>query len=235
MINSGKEDKMKKLNLLLLVIFLFTSNLMYAQEETPQNSVRVGVGITLVDMKELLVTLAGGAVEIPNFYIPIDISPSVRITPEIGYFQTTQEYSSEYKGDYFSDKCEHETKTSMYQIGLGILAKKSTKDINLYYGIRGGLMHVSVKEEGKCTYVYDNYWYTETETERYDDEETTSGFYVGPVIGGEYFLSDRFSLGAEVQFKYCSYSIEEEDSEDNDEYSVSSLSTKPLVFVRFYF
>ncbi len=232
---------MKKLNLACLMFFLVTSNLMYAQEEKSQNGVRVGVGVTLSDIKELLVMLAGGEGEIPNFYIPIDLSPSVRITPEIGYFQSTQEHNTEYKSDYLSEKCEYETKTSVYQIGLGIFKKMSKKNIDLYSGIRGGFIHSAVKNKGNSTYVHDYYGYQDTEIERYDNKETTSGFYIGPTIGGEYFLSNHFSLGAEVQVKYYSTNTKEEDNEnsddgdDKDELSVSSISTKPLVFVRFYF
>jgi hypothetical protein len=31
-----------------------------------------------------------------------------------------------------------------------------------------------------------------------------TGFFVGPVLGGEYAFSERFSLGAELQLRYTS-------------------------------
>jgi len=76
--------------------------------------------------------------------------------------------------------------------------------------------------------VYQDYrevYYTETE------DESKMDFFIGPAVGGEYFFSEHFSLGGEIQGNFVFLGQYDDDSETKE----SMFKMKPLVFVRWYF
>ncbi len=86
--------------------------------------------------------------------------------------------------------------------------------INIYYGARIGFIHATSSEKlssGESC------------------EESGNGFYVAPTIGGEYYLSNSFTIGGESQLRYVSY-------KEKDEESTSTLmGTRTIFFIRVYF
>ncbi len=81
----------------------------------------------------------------------------------------------------------------------------------------------------------------------YSSERTESrtDLYIGLTVGGEYFLSSRFSLGAEGQINriamgdpdvtYTSSNDDGDDSEPGSSHDLSLASNNMMVFLRFYF
>ncbi len=63
-------------------------------------------------------------------------------------------------------------------------------------------------------------------------EDNGSGFLITPIVGGEYFFSDYFSLGGEVHFEWSQLNIDELDRVDNDEENYTSTLNRlnTLVF-----
>lgn len=60
------------------------------------------------------------------------------------------------------------------------------------------------------------------------DSESTTDFFLGPALGGEHFLGDHFSLGAEVGLYYRSIGT------TSDSVSRSRINTSASTFVRLY-
>lgn len=96
--------------------------------------------------------------------------------------------------------------SSIIYLGCGIFAMSQKEKVNIYYGARTGLIFTSYNWNGSRT-----------------------DFYVGPVTGGEYFLTKNFSLGGEIQVSYIFISL------IRGEDRASQLKTKTLIFVRWYF
>lgn len=78
--------------------------------------------------------------------------------------------------------------------------------------------------------------------------QTVDGFFVAPAIGGEYLFSDRFSLGAEVQFRHTSIKGDEvstlsglrpgvrvPSAPEAERFDTSVSTTRVLFVTRFYF
>ncbi|MCK4359769.1 MAG: outer membrane beta-barrel protein [Candidatus Cloacimonetes bacterium] len=195
-----------KRQILILSLFMFLIwNNAYTQESTQQKQVQFGLGIGISDIKDItqLFTDAGIA---PQVFLPINISSKFRIEPGIAYFQTS------------SERTNYESSSKIFSIGLGIFPMTPKGAINIYYGARIGFIHAtsSYKSGGS-----------------YSSEESGNGFYVAPTIGGEYYLSNSFTLGGEAQLRYVSY---KEKDEDDDEESTSTLmGTRTIFFIRVYF
>jgi long-subunit fatty acid transport protein len=63
------------------------------------------------------------------------------------------------------------------------------------------------------------------------DSYSATTLAVGPVIGGEYPISDRFALGAEVGAQYLTFS---EDSGFDDDRTQSGLTTTASITARLF-
>ena len=150
------------------------------------------------------------------------VAPNFRIEPEIGFFRSSSEI--EQNGDNGSYDSKSTLKS--FHVGVGIFPMVSQEKSKLYYGARLGIIRNSSSRES--SYSYEGY------SDSDEDSNKASGFYVAPTIGGEYFLSNHFSLGGEAQLRYSTFS-EEGDDNNNAELSASSTATKALIFIRFYF
>jgi hypothetical protein len=194
----------RKLFIFLLILFCIAS-ISLAQEGK-----KTGIGIAVIDVQKLFEgNMSGTGGTYSAITIPIILSPTFRLEPEVGYFSASQEAS-------ISGTKVEESITS-WTIGAGIFPQKVYTDFTLYYGGRVGYISQKMTSEAGAN----------------KEEDNTSGFYIAPAIGGEHNFSDHFSIGAEAQVVYASLTNEEDDREYDVD--ISLFDTRGLVFFRFYF
>ena len=206
---------MKKTLLVMVLIILISVLTGYSQTTETNSQSRIGIGMTITDVKDLLYSIMDLGSLTPTFFVPIQFSPNFRIEPEVGLFKYSQERDEE--------NSKSETSANIFQLGVGICPMVHYNNFDLYYGARAGYLKVTSTDE----YTTSNY------TQK--SEETGSGYYIAPVLGGEYYFSKLFSVGGEVQIKYTNMKIETENNLDKIEETSSSFVTKSLVFLRIYF
>ena len=192
---------------LLLGIALFlVPNLVDAQEKGTRVGVGVSMGREIIYVYwQSIVTMS----DYPSFYLPLYITSRFRIEPEFGFWR----YS------YSEDVDRYEkSKYTVFSLGCGIFPASKMGKVQIYYGARFVYIHFSrraeVSHNGKVVF-----------------DQSKTDFSIGPAIGGEYFFSDHLSLGGEAQLNYISIG----QFVDDDEISESLISSKTLVFVRWYF
>ncbi len=196
---------MRKFNILVLIVVVFClANLSFAQDGS-----KTGIGIAIIDLQKLFEMSTSNGIANASITVPIITSPSLRIEPEVGYFSATQ--SADISGTTYE-----ETATT-WNIGVGILPQKVYETFTLYYGGRVGYLSQKMTSESGFN----------------KNEETTTGFYIAPTLGGEHNFSDHFSIGAEAQIVYGSLTNKEDDRDYDAD--LSMLETRALIYFRFYF
>ena len=138
----------------------------YGQESTQS---QIGLGVTITSVRDLFRLVEGGDIA-PTVYAPIRVSARFRLELQIGFIQTSR------KEDV---PASTESTSKSFNIGVGIFPAIPGEEYGIYYGARLGFVQFasSVTFSG------------------FSREESLSGFFVAPVIGREFFLSDHFSLG----------------------------------------
>ena len=180
-----------------------------------QSSGKVGIGVAILDFGKLVEMSMSDGIANATITVPFLMSPTFRLEPEVGYFSGTQKQEGQI-GPGLSYTWE--AKAIAWNIGVGIFPQKVFDAFTLYYGGRVGYMSVKMTEE----LTGDPDW-----------ESTSSGFYIAPAVGGEHNFSEHFSIGAEAQIVYAALTNEETDRDDDVD--LTFLSTRALVFFRFYF
>lgn len=143
-----------------------------------------------------------------TFLVPVDINGVVRIEPELGIARIS----------YSFDNIDSETSGTQYTAGLGVFALMPQGDVTMTFGARAGMTS-----------------YTESlDTDTDDSEQSVRRISVGPAVGAEYYLSDRFSIGAEVGLDYQVYSFDG-DFIDSDELDITGFTTRTSALLRFFF
>ena len=186
-----------------IIIFLCISGISLGQEAT-----KTGIGIAIIDLEKLFEMNTSGGVG-ATITVPIITSPGFRIEPEVGYFSASEKATV--------SGTTYEESVSSWRIGVGIFPQKMYEDFTLYYGGRVGYISQKQTSEGGSD----------------KDEETTTGFFLAPAIGGEHNFSDHFSIGAEAQVVYATLTNEEDDRDYDVDLSL--FDTRGLIFFRFYF
>ena len=115
-------------------------------------------------------------------------------------------YASFSSESSYSESGDEKMTISTLQIETGLAAQRREGDFVLYGGARFGIVRLGF--------------------DRGDNDNSETGYYAGPVAGAEHFVSERFTLGVEGQFVYQALDA------GND---VSAISTRGLLFGRFYF
>lgn len=100
-------------------------------------------------------------------------------------------------------------------IGLGVLGMIQYNKLNTYGGLR-------------CEYALTKYGD--------DTSYKSNNFSISPTIGTEFYLSENFSFGGEIAFKYSSMKSSIDPLPTYfEESEISSFSTETGLFIRFYF
>jgi hypothetical protein len=173
---------MKKRHFLLAALSLLFLACPAGGQESPRT--RIGIGIGLSDVRELLRLSSVEGGEMPSILIPIEFPSGLRIEPEVGFL------SGSWNAD--SENEQLESNTGSFLVGFGVFTLRRSREGVLYLGARlGGLV-------GSSEDSYSMGGTTRTKT-------SWSGFFVAPAFGGEFLLSERFGLGAEVQLSYTAH------------------------------
>jgi hypothetical protein len=189
----------------------------FAQGVDPAVRGRVGLGVAISDVGSLIAAGSGNSPPsgfAPTIFVPITVTPWFRLEPEVGIYRSsfTETYSNGGPTTPFSVTVT----TSTVHVGTGAFGVTSRERFTLYYGARVGYLRDSR---------------TESATSHASDRITIPGFFFAPAIGGEYFLSDHVSLGAEVQVRFSSWDWNRE----REGFSGTSAATHGAVVLRFYF
>ncbi len=198
-------------NGVLLVVMMVFSFLTVGQTQPASGW---GIGVAIIDMQQIFeYGSSDGNAYNSSIVVPIILSEGFRLEPEVGFYRgkSTQELSG--------DKIENTA--TQYRFGVGIFPQSILESSTLYYGARVGYLSLNLRED-------ETFGGTTT-----TDEATASGFFVAPAVGGEYYFSNSFCVGAEAQVLYASLSTDIKDS--SVEIKDSLISTRGLVFVRFFF
>jgi outer membrane protein with beta-barrel domain len=189
----------------------------FAQGVAPAGRGRVGLGVAISDVGSLI---AAGSENTPpssfapTIFVPITVTPWFRLEPEVGISRSS--FTETISNGGPTSPLSGTVTTSTVHVGTGAFGVTSRERFTLYYGARVGYLRDSR---------------TESATWRASERVTIPGFFFAPAIGGEYFLSDHVSLGAEMQVRFSSWDW----SRSRDEFSGTSAATHGAVVLRFYF
>jgi hypothetical protein len=149
----------------------------------------------------------------------IDPHPNFRIQPEFGYFHSSHK----------SETLSEDIGGSNLVFALGAYGKWKIERTNLY----GGLKYTT----GKITYDDVQSSYNPNPPYNYTYSKVTKVITnngLGIVFGGEYLLSNHFSVGTEIGVHSIKTKSKYESSSD-DPFESNSFLTETNLMLRFYF
>jgi hypothetical protein len=177
-------------------------------QERQRMRLGVGVGITTFDFNVQMLSTSFPAAVPDSIYVPILITPTFRIEPQIGVATLNQTTGN-----------EPSIETSVVSLGLGVFwLVPASPQFDVYVG--GRVVRTSFSQTFKFA------------PPRTDQKTEGADIRVIPAVGGEYALHPRFSLGAEVQLQLVSYG--DRDSSAGTIPGGSGLQTAGLFFARVY-
>ena len=137
----------------------------------------------------------------PTIYFPQDL-PFGKVEPSISYYRRKYiEDDIEYNNNFGLDTVYTNKDESIYAIGVGFIDNQSSYEkYNTYFGIRISALMSS-------------------------DESNDNIYLFSPLLGAEYYFSERFSLGGEGRLNYAFDNSKEENR-------IIEFSTH--LFFRFY-
>lgn len=157
-----------------------------AQTTSTRGGFHAGAGVSVSTTSDTLV---------PQFLVPIDVMSHLRVEPELAYWRRENRRTSD--SDVIIARSSSTAQTlSSTSVGAGLFLVQTREKLNLQYGARLG--YVRIATDIVQTSV------TPASTLTGTTSSTLPGFFVGPALGGEYFLSDRFSIGVELHLRYTS-------------------------------
>ena len=164
----------------------------------------------------------------PTVFLTIDKPSWPRIEAELGFFRSSNvevRNTPKIPRSTFRPEIPARTTTDSFtitvsQVGVGVMPRHVVGNFARYYGGRVGFLRTTALE------TFDG---------RISEDPVNQSFFIGPVVGGEYFPVDRLSLGGEVQFIHSEFGQTEERGSSTIEFSFSNSATRALLIVRFFF
>lgn len=153
-----------------------------------------------------------------SIYVPVDTGNSIRIEPFV------RAYKSSSNTRYSSFSSDYEDSYIYY--GVGIFGKSSINDnSNTYYGAR---------------IAYTASEYESSDSDGYSSKSDLSGYEIAPTLGLEYYITEKFSVGAEAEWYYAKLdgdrkSISPFSGVSTSDEERESTGTNTRVLVRFFF
>ena len=175
---------MKKTISILSFIAFFASSVF---SQTPQSGVGIGVGLATGNTNGLLIRL------------PI-VLDNIRVEPMLSFFinKNSDSYSDSTNGFLYSNSSENLQQS--FFLGSGLYKTFHIDDkVSGYVGPFGGVSVLSYTSDNTTTETDSNGPQTGTD----HSKSTSIGYSLGFALGGEYFFTSHFSLGAEASAIYA--------------------------------
>jgi len=199
---------MKALRFFFLgVVFCLNFGQIYSQTDSSSLIRPFGFGLHLEQFKINDISDLG---DFPanKIVLAISVGNSFRFEPEFG-FRSARSESADLK-----------SKGSSSTLGFGTFYMFQHKKLNMYLGLRIELGWMKSTEEYMGSKVTDE----------------TNRFSVGPALGAEYFLGEKFSFGGEIGLKsVSSKSTKVPKPTGYQDEELSSFATDTGLFIRLYF
>ena len=179
-----------------------------AAQEAAGARLGIGIGLPTSEIASLFATAPVGSFSPPFLYVPINLTPQIRLEPQLGFLSAKQD-----GGDDFS----------VFGVGTGaFFLVPLGGQAQLYVGPRIVFMRTTetnVSGSGITTDTTGNDW------------------WLAAALGGEVMLHPRVSLGGEAQLGYTAIGDRESVTAGvkTIEPGGSSTGTQGVVFVRVYF
>jgi hypothetical protein len=183
---------------------------------------RVGLGVSISDAGEILVAGSDYTVPIiPTILVPIDLWGRFRVEPEVGGYRSSSVFEI---GPTPSASQISTSTNSLVRFGVGAFGIAGKDRFTLHYGGRVGYQryHHSSKSAGPSGSTFESFTYP-----------VIPAWVFAPTIGAEYFLSERLSVGGEVQARFTSWNAVSGRNED-ESVSGTSFATRASLVLRFY-
>ncbi len=166
------------------------------------------------DLQEINSVLPGNRI-----VLTFNVTPNFRVQPEIGYNRIKE----------YSDVLDEDLASSNKTLGIGIYGMWKKEKTNLYAGLKYVFSNNHIED------IQSNYNPNPPYGLQYEKMETTvSNNSFGLVFGGEYFLSNHFSVGTEVGLLSTERKVEIIDS-SQDPAESNSMNSETNILLRFYF
>jgi len=187
----------------LSLLFLFTfSHHLYSHDSLTVKEFKIGFGATIEKTYGIKFDgFSNPSIGVTKIYIPMIYKYIIKIQPEISFW----DYSYEFENNG--------TEYQVFHYGLSAFYIFKFNETLVYIGPRYSvdeitslILRLSDESEGSRT-------------------DTSMGI----TLGGEYFFSNHFSLGVEIQFNSLSIG-----SIDNYDYEQRIKATEALIFVALY-
>lgn len=196
---------LRRLLALFALLLLLSSGSVAAQPDTGEGPT-VGIGVTLPPTAIGPVLPGDRALPI-GFTAPVTFS-IVRLEPQVGYVRVERSDSGGSRS------------TSVLSLGVGSFYLVRFDQTLLLTGARIGFARTVTTAPPAVTP-------SSTDDQR---PRKTVDFFLGPALGGEHYVSDHFSVGAEVHLLYVNT-----DSNRPTAPSITSLQTGGTAVLRFHF
>lgn len=212
--------------IVMLAVFSTIPNSIFAVE----NVDNYGIGISLNPASEFSNDNGTNValLRMVNVNFPMQLSSSFRLEPYLGLYSTTKSESN----IYFTE----DVAQTAFQIGTGAFYTwnpTTDKKFTGYFGGRFGVVFQSSSLDHQATAFAGN-----SHTAKSIKETDIS---IAAVLGGEYFLSQHFSLGGEIQFAFVNQGNPNETdtpattNDTQEKLTVTTFMTNAQIFVRLYF
>jgi hypothetical protein len=223
---------MKSISLLFISIFLLSSTAIAQSDAAAKEPVgkshgtKVGIGVAISTGRISRASSGGLSTILPaSLRVPINIE-YLKLEPEFGLYT-------------LSDPNEQDlqfalTEVSNLRVGLGVYYYTSfSSDASAYLGPKLGI----IKNQVTAT----SSGFVENDVSTFIQKSERTDIFLALVIGGEYFLSSRFSVGAELGFEYVDLGVLASTTTINSNQGTqqtstgSELMTQSALIARFHF
>ncbi len=184
-----------------------------------KDAVKVGVGVSLetFNAAQFGAAVQGGIpLNIPvSVYVPIQVSPHLRIEPSLGFATYSQDQAA-------AAATNNQVDGHAWNLGVGVLYYPTpAQPAGFYVGGRLGLVFSGFTTVNGANTVV--------------TELSETDFYLRAVLGGEYFVASKLSVGLEAQVGVTFYGDEKISGQPTISRSLTGWSTSGLIFVRYFF
>ena len=149
-------------------------------------------------------------------YIPVDISPTIRVEPYIRHSSSNSKQTI----DFVGNETTFRSNFDQLEGGLGLFGLAVPKEsVRLYYG-------------GRASYFDSD---TRSSSNALQFKQSSYGYRVIPTIGFEYLFNSHFTLGGEVGYYFEHRNVDDRSASSHRESESDVNGTESFLILRYFF